>query len=93
MPERDPSITPRCPSCGSDALVPDAFLTVKDWGSNVALQVGVFRKPEALMMKAPERTGTSLRVCGDCGFVTLFADDPHALWDAHVDRLSRRFDR
>ena len=93
MPERDPSITPRCPSCGSDALIPDAFLTIKEWGSNFTPQVGVFRKPEALMMKAPERTDAGLRVCGDCGFVALFAKDPRVLWDAHIDRLSRDFDR
>jgi hypothetical protein len=92
MPERDPSITPRCPSCGSEALIPDATLAVKDLVTHAKLQVGVYRKPDALVMKAPERTEAELRACGDCGFVSLFASDPAALWDAHVDRLSREFD-
>lgn len=93
MPETHPSITPRCPSCGSDALIPDAFLGVKDLATNARLQVGVFRKPDALVMKGPERSDTAVRVCGDCGFVSLFATDPAALWAAHVERLSREFGR
>lgn len=91
MPETDPSITPRCPSCGSDAIIPDAFLTVKDMVSAAKLLVGVYRKPDALMMKAPERVDADLRVCGDCGHVSLVASDPRRLWEAHVERLSREF--
>ena len=90
MPETDPSITPTCPSCGSDSVVPDAFLYVKDMGQ-ATLQVGVNRAPDALIMKRPERTDARVQVCGDCGFVALFSADAHALWAAHVDRLSREF--
>lgn len=90
MPETDPAITPVCTRCGSDAMIPDAFVHVPDMGSAVRLQVGVYRKPDALMMKAPVRTDLRASVCGDCGFVEIEATDPRALWDAYVDRLARQ---
>ena len=91
MPERDPSITPTCPNCGSDAVIPDAFLYDKDNMGSPKLQTCVNRVPDALLMKRPERTDTRVQVCGDCGFVALFSADARALWAAHVDRLSREF--
>ncbi|MDT0632721.1 hypothetical protein RQM47_14275 [Rubrivirga sp. S365] len=92
MPETDPAITPTCAHCGSDAVIPDAFLYPKDSGGGTGtLQLGLHRNPSALMLKQTERTDTRVQVCGDCGFVALFSTDARALWDAHVDRLSREF--
>ena len=92
MPETDPSITPICTHCGSDAMIPDAFLYPKDSGGGTGtLQLGLHRYPDALMLKQTERTDTRVQVCGDCGFVALFSADAGALWAAHVDRLSREF--
>lgn len=90
MPETDPSITPTCTHCGSDSVVPDAFLYVKDVGQ-ATIQASVNRVPGALLMKRPERTDTRVQVCGDCGHVALFSTDAQALWAAHIDRLSREF--
>ena len=91
MPETDPQLTPRCTRCGSDALIPDAFLYAEGYGS-ARLSVGVYTKPDARVMKGPVRTGLRLWVCGDCGFLEAEADEPRKLWDAYVDRLSREFD-
>ena len=92
MPDTSPEITPTCTRCGSDAIIPDAFAYVKDVGS-VKPQAGVFKKPEAVFMKQPVRTDLRLRVCGDCGLVEVEAEDPHALWEAYVERLSNEFGR
>ena len=89
MPER--LLIPTCVRCGSDAVIPDAFLGAKDLTSALRLQVGVYTKPEALMMKGPVRTDVRVQVCGDCGFIETFASDPRALWEAYVQRLSREF--
>ena len=92
MPDTSPEITPTCTRCGSDAIIPDAFAYVKDVGS-VKPPAGVFKKPEAVFMKQPVRTDLRLRVCGDCGLVEVEAEDPHALWEAYVERLSNEFGR
>ena len=50
MPETDPAITPHCTRCGSDALIPDAFLYAEGYGGP-KLAVGIHKKPNAKMMK------------------------------------------
>lgn len=95
MPETDPAVTPRCASCGSDAVIPDAFTfdgksVLNGWVGSFG--VGVFGNPDATIRKDPATSRAAYRVCGDCGFVMLFADDPRALWDGYVDRLSREID-
>ncbi|MEM1055001.1 MAG: hypothetical protein AAGI52_05705 [Bacteroidota bacterium] len=87
MPERDPAINPTCVRCGSDALIPDVFVQAKGYGA-VQLQVGLHTRPDAVMLKRTVVSDASARVCGECGAVELLADDPHALWEAHVDRLA-----
>ena len=92
MPETDPARFPHCTRCGSDALIPDAFVYAEGHGA-AKMSVGVFKKPEAMMMKQPVRTPLRLSVCGDCGFVEAEAEDFRALWAAYVERLSREFGR
>lgn len=91
MPETDPSITPRCSRCDSDALIPDAFFYAEGYGG-AKLSIGVYTKPNAIMMKGPVRTGLRFSVCGDCGFVEAEAAEPRKLWDAYVDRLAREME-
>ena len=91
MPETDPQITPRCTRCGADAMIPDAFVYLKDLGST-GLQVGVYKKPDAKVLKGAVRTDLTFSVCGDCGFVEAEAKDFRKLWDAYVDRLARELD-
>ena len=94
MPERSPEITPRCLKCGSDAMVPGARMIDRgDGNTRQVAQVGVATKPDAIVFKGEVRSEVSASVCGDCGFVELYADDPHALWDAHIDRSARQFGR
>ncbi|MGB3542112.1 hypothetical protein [Rubrivirga sp.] len=92
MPETDPSITPVCPRCGSDAMIPDAFVTAEGYGG-VTLNVGLFVNPKAMMMKRPVQSKLSVSVCGDCGHVEAEVVEPRKLWDAYIERLSREMDR
>ncbi|MAQ95384.1 MAG: hypothetical protein CMM84_17895 [Rhodothermaceae bacterium] len=92
MPETDPAITPHCTRCGSDALIPDAFLYAEGYGGP-KLAVGIHKKPNAKMMKQPVRVPLRLTVCGDCGFVESEAAEPRTLWEAYVERLSNEFGR
>ena len=91
----DPDFTPRCLKCGSDSMIPDARLIDSDAnsGTRKTTEVGLATKPDAILLKGEVRTGTHAVVCGDCGFVELYADDPATLWDAHVERVSRQFGR
>ena len=90
MPERSPEFTPRCLKCGSDSVVPEArLLDRNENGARQPAEVGVQKNPGAWVFKDEVRVPTRVQVCGDCGFVEVYATDPHALWDAYVDRLAR----
>ena len=90
MPETSPEITPRCLKCGSDAMVPDVRLIDRgESDMRKPAEVGLATKPDAILFKGEVRVGTAAQVCGDCGFVEVYATEPHKIWDAHIDRLAR----
>lgn len=91
MPETHPDVTPRCPRCDGDAMIPDAFVYAEGYGS-ATLSVGIFTKPKAKIMKGPVRTPLRLSVCGDCGHVEIEASEPRVLWEAYVERLAREME-
>ena len=92
MPELEPSLTPRCLKCGSGAMIPGVRVVDRGDGDvRKTTEVGLATKPDAVLFKGEVRVETRAVVCGDCGFVELYATDPAALWDAHVDRVSRQF--
>ena len=89
MPETHSSISPRCLKCGSDAIVPDVlFLEKTNEGSRKPVELAVQRKPQAWIRKGEVSQLTQAQVCGECGFVELYAPAPAALWDAYIDRLA-----
>lgn len=74
-----------CARCGSSKIIPRARAVDGDHGSTVgSLHVAVARDPDAIFFKGEERIDTYARVCGECGFVELFAKDPHALYEAYL---------
>ena len=91
MPER--SLSPRCLKCDSDAMIPEVRVIDRGDANSTrhTTELGLATKPDALVFKGEVRSETYAMVCGDCGFIELYADDPAALWDAHVDRSARQF--
>ncbi len=92
MPETDSDFTPRCLKCGSDAMVPGVRLIERVNDDRKATELGLATKPNAILFKGEVRVETTAQVCGDCGFVEVYATEPYKLWDAHIDRLARDLD-
>ena len=81
--------TPRCLRCGSDSTIPDVrALALDSNGAHNGLELGVQKNPAALVLKGEVRSKTRAQVCADCGFVEVYAVDPEALWQAHLDRIA-----
>jgi hypothetical protein len=82
---------PRCRSCGSSSIIPDAVVYDHDSTSWRPLGVTVkLSHPEStdiLGLVTATRDAVTVplhaRVGGECGAADLYADDPAALWTAY----------
>ncbi|MEM0961757.1 MAG: hypothetical protein AAGK21_04335 [Bacteroidota bacterium] len=70
-------------------MIPDAFLYDRGDMGEHGLDIGVYTKPKARVLKGPIRTAVRVSVCGDCGHIEWRASDPRKLWEAYVERLAR----
>ncbi|MCO6047839.1 hypothetical protein NG895_28370 [Aeoliella sp. ICT_H6.2] len=73
----------QCPKCSSTNIIHDAkAIDYYDYGVQETMRVGVDRNPSAWIFKGQENSTVSAWVCGDCGFVEFYADEPTKLLDA-----------
>lgn len=80
------SIYHRCPKCASGDMIEGAW--VAD-AQGVRVVVGIEGAPERSASQKGMSTRVHASVCGSCGFVELYANQPTELWDLYR-RLSRR---
>jgi predicted nucleic-acid-binding Zn-ribbon protein len=72
--------TGKCPKCGSTDVIIDAKAVDRAHGGSEAdMKIATFRKPDALVFKQKQETPVSAWVCGSCGFVEFYADDPRSI--------------
>lgn len=73
-----------CGKCGSEKVIPRVH--VRDRGEGYrddGLTAVVDENPGARLFKDPYETALRAHICGECGFVELYADNPGGLWRAH----------
>ncbi len=76
-----------CPDCNSQKIIKDAkALDRGDSNSNNDMRVSVDEKPDALIFKQRNYSDIRAHICGDCGFIQFYADDPKTLWMAYQNR-------
>jgi predicted nucleic-acid-binding Zn-ribbon protein len=79
--------TGKCPKCGSVEIIADAKAIDRDargWHSE-RFTVASFGNPSAFIFKDKRTTTISAWVCGQCGYVELYADSPSSLKGFPVD--------
>ena len=70
----------RCTRCASDRVMDGAF--VAD-AQGPRIVVGVAHHPDHGELDATVRTQVHASVCGACGYVELWANQPGELWDVY----------
>lgn len=75
-----------CPECGSDKIVRGAKLRPGE--SVMKVNVVVFENPDALLFKNAVSSRVKVSICGDCGFIRAYAEEPGQLWIAYKTSLS-----
>lgn len=70
----------KCPKCGSTEIIADAKAVDRgDSHMTWELTVATYKKPGAFLFKGEQSSTVSAWVCGECGFVELYADEPKGL--------------
>jgi len=70
----------QCAKCGSHDVIADAKVIDRgDYSAQHDLSVATYRKPQALLFKGQVTTTVSAWICGACGFVELYADNPGSI--------------
>lgn len=70
----------KCPKCESTEIIADAKAVDRSEGHwRREFTVATFQNPEAFVFKGEQTSTVSAWVCGRCGFVELYADEPNTL--------------
>ena len=69
-----------CVKCGSNRFIDKVRLMDQDgtYGED-DLAVTVYRKPDAMVFKGAVSHPVRPRVCGECGYLELYVEDPVGL--------------
>ena len=70
-------MTKKCPACGSGKIIPNVYISGE---YHVAFFEG---NPAAFMLKERKPGKYVGELCGDCGIITLRAEDPAKLWEEY----------
>ena len=76
--------TGKCPKCSSTEIIADAKAVDRGhFDSQREFIVATFWKPDALIFKEKHTSIISAWVCGQCGYVELYADSASSLSGAY----------
>jgi predicted nucleic-acid-binding Zn-ribbon protein len=79
----------RCPKCNSDHMMDGAFMAD---ATSQRLVVGVDRHPDLGALPHAASTQVHASVCGACGFVELYANQPAELYETYRRAGKKRQD-
>lgn len=83
-------MTDSCEKCGSNKIIPRAKVIDRgEYNAAGDLTISVDEKPDAFMFKQRVYASVTARVCGNCGFIEFYADEPEALYSAYQNQEPR----
>jgi hypothetical protein len=81
----------QCHICQSDNIIPDVQILDQGQYSDQKLKVGIDTKPQAILMKGWVRSELKAWICGECGHVELYVDNPRDLYKAYLQKQDALF--
>lgn len=86
----------KCSECESEKIIKNANVWETDQdGGDKSLNVAIYRSPNALIFKEKTYSTVKADVCGDCGFLKMYATEPNILWEAYLhqqENLSEKYE-
>lgn len=80
------SVMKKCPECSSEKVIKNAL--IQDYAQGGRTMIVVHQKPDALILKQAVYSDTRAELCGDCGYVQKYAENPQTLWYAYQTSIS-----
>lgn len=78
-----------CPKCKSQNMMTGLDI-VDQAGHYIRLGVRVYDKPDALLFKGKHVSPLRCNVCGDCGYVENYVENPQELYSAYLEAQRQR---
>jgi predicted nucleic-acid-binding Zn-ribbon protein len=78
----------QCAKCGSSSVIQRAMVVDVYQGREQNLRVRVDADPAAVMFKKSVRSPIHACICGQCGYMELYADNPGELYQAFTTAQS-----
>jgi hypothetical protein len=80
-----------CLKCKSQKVIPRARIIDRaDYNLPTDLTVHVYENPDAFVFKIASQGTLRARICGECGFVETFVENPVELYSAYLRAKSRQ---
>lgn len=73
-----------CSKCQSNKMIPDVRI-IDQIGHNIRLGINVYEHPEALVFKGAHSSALSSQVCGECGYVETYVENPQELYALYLE--------
>ena len=73
-----------CAKCGSRDVIPEAPVPDKgDAGVAGDMEMRIPENPHAWIFKGMQSTPVRADICGACGYMELYVEDPRLLWKTY----------
>jgi hypothetical protein len=80
-----------CSKCKSPKVIPRARIIDRaDYNLTTDLTVHVYENPEAMIFKGTNPGTLRARICGECGYVETYIDNPEELYSAYLRAKSKQ---
>jgi len=80
-----------CSKCKSPKIIPRARIIDRgDYNIHTNLTVHVYENPEAMIFKGTNQGTLSAWICGECGYVETYIDNPEELYSVYLKAKSRQ---
>ena len=71
-----------CPKCNSSKVIPKVDVIARGSGRHITALV--VANPKAILFPGANLSNLSARICGDCGFTEIYAENPQILYGAYI---------
>ena len=79
-----------CSKCKSPKVIPNVRIIDRaDHNATTNLTVHVYDNPEALIFKGTNPGKLSAWICGECGYVENYVENPRELYAAYLNSKSK----